>query len=99
MISHCAGELEYLSQVDRQGQGNAAYSLLLPGRILHLNALLAMKKFRDQENKKGAVRGFHVLQEAGLGKVIETRAQFGTSIVSAYMETQQVFIEMSFHGL
>ena len=47
MISHCVGELECSSQVDRQGQGNAAYSLLLPGRFLHINTLLAMKKFRD----------------------------------------------------
>ena len=66
---------------DGQAHANAAFSLLLPGQVLHLNALLAMKKFRDRGNKDGAVRGFILLQEAGLGKVIERKPQRGTSVV------------------
>ena len=69
---------------DRMGQlahGNAAYSLLLPGKVLHLNALLAMKKFRDRGNKEGAVQGFYALQTAELGKVIERKPQRGTNMV------------------
>ena len=46
---------------------NAAFSLLLPGRILHLNALLQMRKFRDKGNKAGAVRGFQLLESDNLG--------------------------------
>lgn len=43
------------SSGDGQAQASAAYSLLLPGKVLHLNALLSMKKFRDRGNKEGAV--------------------------------------------
>lgn len=68
------------SSGDGQAQAN---SLLLPGKVLHLNALLSMKKFRDHGNKEGAVRGFLLLQEAGLGRVIENKPQRGTTVVSA----------------
>jgi hypothetical protein len=61
---------------------HTAYSLLLPGKALHLNALLTMKKFRDRGNKDGAVRGFLLLQEAGLGRVTEHKPQRGTTMVS-----------------
>ena len=44
-------------------------SLLLPGKVLRLNALLAMTKFRNCGNKAGAVKGFEELQEIGLGKI------------------------------
>ena len=71
------------SSGDGQAQANAAYSLLLPGKVLHLNALLSMKKFRDRGNKERAVRGFLLLQEAGLGRVIENKPQRGTTVVSA----------------
>ena len=54
-----------------KAHGNATYSLLLPGKVLYLNALLSLKKFRDRGNKEGAVQGFYVLQGAGLGRVIE----------------------------
>ena len=60
-------------------------SLLLPGPLLHLNALLAMRKFRDRGNKAGAVRGFELLEESGLGEVITTKPPRGASLVRAYM--------------
>ena len=47
---------------------NAAFSLLLPGKVLHLNALLHLRKFRDRGNKPGAVKGFEVLQDNELGQ-------------------------------
>ena len=61
---------------------NAAFSLLLPGKVLHLNALLQMRKFRDRGNKAGAVRGFEVLEKQGLGVIISTRLQRGANMVS-----------------
>ena len=60
---------------------NAAYSLLLQGKVLYLNALLATKKFRDRGNKDGAV-GFHVLQATGLGLAIVRKPQRGTNMVN-----------------
>lgn len=67
---------------DGQSHRNAGYSLLLPGRILHLNALLAMKKFRDRGNKEGAVKGFQLLVEAGLGELNERKPPRGTNVVN-----------------
>ena len=60
---------------------NATMSLLLPGRVLHLNALLVMRKFRDRGNKAGAVRGFEKLQQHNLGTIIWTKPERGTSMV------------------
>ena len=60
----------------------AAYCLLLPGKVLHISALLAAKRFRDRGNKDGAVRAIRVLQSAGLGEIIEIKPQRGTSLVS-----------------
>ena len=66
---------------DDMAKSNASYSLLLPGKILYLNALLEQRKFRDRGNKDGAVKGFKLLQEAGLGKVIEIKPHRGTNLV------------------
>ena len=60
---------------------NAIFSLLLPGKVLHLNALLLMRKFRDRGNKAGAVRGFETLEKHGLGHLISTRLQRGANMV------------------
>ena len=56
-------------------------SLLLPGKVLHISALLAAKHFKDKGNKEGAVRAIKRLQEAGLGTVIECKPPRGTSMV------------------
>ena len=61
---------------------NAMFSLLLPGKVLHLNALLLMRKFRDRGNKGGAVRGFETLEKHGLGHLISTRLQRGANMVT-----------------
>lgn len=60
---------------------NGTFSLLLPGKVLHLNALLLMRKFRDRGNKAGAVRGFEELEKYGLGHLISTRLQRGANMV------------------
>lgn len=40
------------------------------------------KKFRENRgNKDGAVAGFRLLQESGLGEIVEKKAQRGTSKV------------------
>ena len=65
-----------------QSHAVAAYCLLLPGKVLHISALLTAKRFRDKGNKEGAVRAIRVLQSAGLGDVIEIKPQRGTSLVS-----------------
>ena len=61
---------------------NATMSLLLPGKVLHLNALLALRKFRDRDNKAGAVRGFETLQESNLGRLISLKPQRGATMVN-----------------
>ena len=61
---------------------NATMSLLLPGKVLYLNALLALRKFRDRGNKAGAVHGFETLQESNLGKLISLKPQRGATMVS-----------------
>lgn len=66
-----------------QAHANATFSLLLPGRVLYLNVLLAQKKFRDRGNKEGAVRGFEILSEENLGKVVKRKPPRGTNVVSA----------------
>jgi hypothetical protein len=69
------------SSPSQQDHSVAAYCLLLPGKILHLSALLNAKRFRDKGNKEGAVRAFKLLQEAGLGKVIENKPSRGATMV------------------
>ena len=61
---------------------NATMSLLLPRKVLHLNALLALRKFRDCGNKAGAVRGFETLQESNLGRLISLKPQRGATMVN-----------------
>ena len=61
---------------------SATFSLLLPGRVLHLSALLVAKKLRPiNGNKESAVRGFRVLEEAGLGRLVEKTPQRGATMV------------------
>lgn len=64
-----------------EAERNAAFSLLLPGKVLHLNALSHLRKFRDRGNKPGAVKGFEVLQKNDLGKLISIKPQRGATTV------------------
>jgi hypothetical protein len=74
------------SQIGHSAQDHAVakYCLLLPGKVLHISALLIAKRFRDKGNKDGAVRAIRTLESAGLGEVIEVKPQRGTNVVSTY---------------
>lgn len=69
------------STQDSQAHDNAAFSLLLPGRILYLSALLVQTKFRGRGNKAGALSGWNLLQEAGVAKLVERKHGRGTDKV------------------
>ena len=60
---------------------NAAFTLLLPGKKLNLSALLAQKKYRKRGNKDGAIRCFFMLEEDGLGKVLQLTGTKGAGVV------------------
>lgn len=59
----------------------AAYCLQLPGKNLHLSALLAAKKFQGRGNKSAAVAALRELEAAGLGKLDTAESRRGTSAV------------------
>ena len=56
-----------------------AYALPLPCATLNLSSLLMRKKFMGKGNKEGAVEAFKGLQKAGLGQLLEVKAQWGTA--------------------
>ena len=70
---------------------NAAYSLLIPGKILNLSALNHLKRFRNRGNKPGAKKGRQLLQECKLGKLIEDKAQHGTGYVSPVLMIHKTY--------
>ena len=63
---------------------NATMSLLLPGKVLHLNVLLAMRKYRNSGNKQGALRGFELLEKTGLGNLQSQKLQLRSMKVQAF---------------
>ena len=71
----------------------AAYCLLLPGKQLHLSALLAAKKFRGKGNKEAAVAAFQELEEAGLGQVEVEESRRGTTAVGFSKYNMHVCVE------
>jgi hypothetical protein len=79
-----------------EAERNAAFSLLLPGKVLHLNALSQLRKFRDRGNKPGAVRGFEVLQKNELGKLVSIKPQRGATMVRLYYNYQRSNYDSSF---
>ncbi len=66
-----------------QAHRNAAYSLLLPGKVLHLNALncSSLRKFQDRGNRAGAKEAWLLLQKNGLGELCEVKARRGSPMV------------------
>ena len=71
------------TDVGSQAHRNATYSLLLPGKVLHLNALnsSSQRKFRDRGNKAGAKESWLLLQKSGLGELREVKARRGAPTV------------------
>lgn len=99
LVSLCKPALSHILVTDRPqakqlstfnlASKNARYSLLLDGKVLHLTALLSLRKFRDRGNKTGAILGFEALQKAGLGKLTSYKPNRGAALVSVitYMDT------------
>ena len=52
---------------EEQAQQNTTTSLTVPGRVIHLSALLNKRKFRNK--KEAAVAGLQLLEKVGLGKL------------------------------
>ena len=86
MTLHRAGVVDAgANNDDTLAHSNAAYSLLLPGKILNLRALSIQKKFRGSRgNKERAKRGWYLLQRSGLGEVKEFKARRGTDMVNMW---------------
>ena len=76
---------------------NASFSLLLPGKVLHFNALNEKRRFRDRGNKPGAKLAWKELEEAGLGTFSEKPAARGTKEVS--YKTIQVILSLFIYWL
>ena len=76
----------------------AAFSLLLPGEVLHLSAILVAKKLRPiNGNKESAVRGFRILEEAGLGRLVELNPQRGATMVCKSNSFAKVHLVVYMH--
>ena len=69
-----------------EGKRSATIALLLPGKILDLKVLNQKRAFRNSGNKSGAVKGFEVLEESGLGRIITTKINRGATMVTAFGE-------------
>ena len=60
---------------------SAAVSLILPGKVLCMSALIQLKKFRNCGNKVGGLKGWRKLENEGLGHIEEKKAMRGTDKV------------------
>ena len=63
------------------GQRSATTCLLLPGKILDLKSLSQKRAFRNSGNKAGAVQGFEILEENGLGVMTTIKLNRGANMV------------------
>ena len=63
-------------------KANAGFCLTLPGRKLYIQPLLFMKKFKNRGNKRGAVKAIILLEQEGLGRVIQIRSSKSSVMVS-----------------
>ena len=66
---------------------NAAFVLLLPGKVLHLSALIVARKFRDRGNKAGALEAMKLLEDCGMGKLLSVNSVRGTDKASVYRQS------------
>ena len=77
MLKHNTG----LANPAPASPGLASFCLQLPGKQLHLSALLTAKKFRGRGNKEAALLAFGELEKAGLGELKTQMSHRGTSAV------------------
>lgn len=75
----------------------ATFCLLLPGKRLHLSALLFERKFRGRENKTAALEVLHQLEVGGLGKERSHRGTAAVSISSWFTFQSCCFIILGVH--
>ena len=61
---------------------NASFALLLPGKVLHLSALIVTWKFRDRGNKAGALEAMQLLDDCGMEKLRSVNSVRGTDKAS-----------------
>ena len=80
-MSSSYAEASLAQNSDSQARACGTISLLTPGRVLHLSALLILKRYHDKGNKAGAVKGYQLLQQEGLGQLAETKPQRGATVV------------------
>lgn len=83
-----------------QDRQMATFCLLLPGKMLYISALLASKRFRDKGNKEGVVKAIKMLEEAGIGRVIEDKPPRGATVVSfcaLLVFSSSISPDISFH--
>lgn len=69
--------------------------MTIPGRVLHLSALLNKKKFRKKGDKDGAVAGFRLLEKANLGKVEALNPKRGSLVPKMYWKMYNIIICIS----
>jgi len=61
----------------------AAFTILQPGKLLDLSAMLRAKKYANRGNKERAIKAMDKLESDGLGKLLRKEMQHGASAVSS----------------
>lgn len=72
--NHWIISLVFVYTVDASAEdmkSNAQYTILLPGKALHLTPLNNARKFRNRGNKEGGYKAFKYLAQLGLGTIEE----------------------------
>jgi len=59
------------SDDEQKAKSNAQYTILLPGKALHLTPLNNARKFRNRGNKDGGYKAFQYLVKEGFGTIEE----------------------------
>ena len=65
----------------QQGSPQCCLCSFLPGKTLHLSALIVARKFRDRGNKQGALEAMKLLADSGLGELTFLNSARGTDKV------------------
>ena len=88
-VPHFLAQSKVVDPSEKLAISNAAFSLLLPGKILYLSALLSQTKFKSRGNKAGALAGWKLLEKSGLAKLVQVKAQRGTDKVNGGVYSDQ----------
>lgn len=87
----------YVERTGATGNCHTAttFSLLLPGKMLHFNALNEKRRFRDKGNKAGAKPAWQELERSGLGTFLEEKVARGTRVISISHTFHKILILFS----